>query len=61
MPSKPKFICKGCGMPGESAGPCPRCSDKMLESGVYNHPLRGLLDPPGQKNKRRHGGKHDRG
>ena len=60
MPGKPKFICRGCGMPGESAGPCPRCSDKMLEPGVYHHPLRGLLDPPGHKNKRRHEVKHDR-
>lgn len=53
MPGKPKFICRGCGMPGDSDGRCPRCSDKMIAASVYNHPLRGAMDPPGHKNKRR--------
>lgn len=60
MPSKPKFICRDCGQPGESDEPCPRCSGKMLEAGIYNHPLRGVLDPPGHKNKRRYEVKHAR-
>jgi hypothetical protein len=54
MPSKPKFICKDYGLPGDSEGLCPRCEGRMIDTSVYNHPLRGLLDPLGHKNKRRY-------